>query len=62
MDLLSQLNGWNRDKLDGKKVHYRVRWSDELRRGTISRVKDLTVFIGCECLHHDDLVFMREVQ
>lgn len=54
---------WLRKKLDGKKVHYRVRWApDELRQGTIARVKDKTLFVGCACLHHDDLVSLVEVQ
>lgn len=48
--------------LHGKKVHYRVRWArDEVRQGTVSRVKEHTLFIGCECLHHDDLVSLVEV-
>ena len=63
MSLLSQLRDWSRNKLAGRKVHYRVRWAPEaLRAGTISRVKDTTLFIGCECLHHDDLVSLVEVQ
>jgi hypothetical protein len=61
MDLLSQLRDWRRDNLNGKKVHYRVRWSDELRQGTVARVKASTLFIGAECLHHDDLVSLMEV-
>lgn len=52
----------DRAKLAGKRVQYRVRWApDELRAGTVSRVKASTLFIGAACLHHDDLVSLVEV-
>lgn len=64
MNLLWDLrSAYSRAKLAGKKVHYAVRWApDALRFGTISRLKASTLFIGCECLHHDDLVVLQEVQ
>lgn len=54
---------WQRQSLDGKRVHYRVRWApDDLRFGTIARVKDLTLFIGCFCFSHTDIVSMTEIE
>lgn len=54
---------FSRKSLEGKKVYYRVRWAPhEERVGTIARVKDFVLWLGCACLHHDDIVSMREVE
>lgn len=64
MNLLDRLrSSWLRKNLEGKLVHYRVRWAPgEERQGTISRMKDSTLFIGCFCFHHDDIVALSKVQ
>lgn len=62
--MLTQLNDPSeRQELDGKRVHYRVRWArGDVRVGTIARVKAMTLFIGCFCFSHADIVSMEEVQ
>jgi len=44
----------------GDKVFYRVRWDmADLRVGTIGKIGDNTIWIGCHCLSHSDVKFMR---
>lgn len=52
----------DRNKLKGKRVHYRTRWDDTERAGTIHRVGASTVWINAGCFHHDDLISLKEVE
>lgn len=51
----------DRSKLKGKRVHYRTRWDDTERAGTIGRIGASFVWIGAGCFHHDDLITLTEV-
>lgn len=63
MDLLDILStSYRRHELKSKRVAYRTRWSTELRGGTITKVTDVVVWISdTHCLHHDDLLTLREM-
>lgn len=50
-----------RPKLKDKQVEYRVRWDATLRAGTIRKVTDTIIWIGCHCYSHSDLTIMREI-
>ncbi len=62
MSLSKLRSALERRKLKGKKVIYRVRWSDEDRGGTITRVSDMTIWIGCFVYNHKDLTALEEIE
>lgn len=51
---------WELKDLAGKLVAYRVRWSDEMQYGRLGRFNASILWIGCACLHHNDIVSIRE--
>jgi hypothetical protein len=53
---------WERDKLKGKRVHYRTRWDATERAGTIGRIGAGFIWIGCGCFAHRDITSMVEVE
>lgn len=56
-----RMSQFSRRSLAGKHITYRVRWAPhEKRSGTISRVSDTTIWVGCFCFSHSDIVAMRE--
>jgi hypothetical protein len=51
-----------RDKLKGKRVHYRTRWQpDEPKAGTVRKVAGAFIWIDSACLAHRDIIIMTEV-
>jgi hypothetical protein len=61
MSLLDTLNSWARTILKDKQVEYRVRWSAEPRVGTVRKVTDTLIWVGCFVYSHSDITAMREV-
>ena len=52
---------WERDKLKGRRVHYRTRWDATERAGTIGRIGASFVWIDSSVFAHHDLTSLVEV-
>ena len=59
--MLEILHSTSRGELKDRHVVYRVRWDRENERyGTVGRIGNSTLWIGCACFSHGDVVAMRE--
>jgi len=48
-------------ELVGKQIRYFVRWSQDERFGTVTRVGPQTIWCGAWCYHRNDMRHVREV-